>query len=40
MMLGAERVDVECGHSGNATMVYGHDASVLEELIKQAKTFE
>jgi hypothetical protein len=24
----------------NATMVYGHDATVLEELIKQAKTFD
>jgi hypothetical protein len=24
----------------NATMVYGHDAAVLEELTKQAKTFD
>jgi hypothetical protein len=24
----------------NATMVYGHDASVLEELTQQARTFD
>ena len=27
-------------HRYNATMVYGHDATVLEELTKQAKTFD
>ena len=27
-------------HRYNATMIYGHDATVLEELIKQAKTFD
>jgi glyoxylase-like metal-dependent hydrolase (beta-lactamase superfamily II) len=27
-------------HRYNATMIYGHDATVLEELLKQAKTFD
>jgi hypothetical protein len=27
-------------HRYDATMVYGHDASVLEELRRQAKTFD
>jgi hypothetical protein len=27
-------------HRYNATMVYGHDASVLEELREKAKTFD
>jgi len=27
-------------HRYSATMVYGHDATVLEELTKQGKTFD